>query len=1142
MVIALGGLPVRQTVSFLTHRMSKAVASALEPWTRRPALLFAGGLIPLLLLQLAQIGHAGPPSPMPPGPWQEDATLHAVCLVGEFAALAVGDHGTIWSTSDGGHNWELRPSGTSLPLYDLCFLTPEEGWAVGGETEPYTLRSRGVVLHTSDGGRTWVVRHPGGFPDDPTTGTDAAGPSDGKDSSRLDLESDRSSPPAASQRQSSGHLPRLRRVRFFTRRLGLAAGAPPESGQAGLFRTIDGGHTWEPLPSDNPTEWLAADFANPDTGALAGLRGESTRLREGGLEPGRNPRLGLRGLHGLALSDSRGGWLVGEGGLALATTNGGLVWQAPEGNFPEPVPALFDFQAVACRGPKVWIAGTPGSVIWHSPDFGENWTPQPTGQTLPIHALTLDDRGRGVAVGALGVILQTPDGGDQWQIVRGQHRRAGLWHLVGRASDARLILPVEYAGEHGYRTVLEAIAREDLPQATRSAPDWALRFAESVPRAGGSVGRTAWQFPLAVPGLEHDAEALWADWNRRNENRLDEVLTGHLVRQLRMWRPSVVVLEQPRDALQQLLRERLLIAVEQAADPTRWLAQQELAQLEPWTVDRVYAELPPGSTGSVQHDRHAPLPGWGVSVTAATRQAEGILRSEPIPTPARMAWQVIHSRPELDPSPPRAGFFAGLRIPPGSPARRENRALTVDPEELARQVRRQRNFEALAERAVAQPAQAARLVANLPALVEGLPAAQGADVLASLAQRYRETGQWDLAELTLAEIARRFRDEPAGWQAARQLIQWWSSSELAWRRLVREGTRNGQLVGNPEAAREALMTALEENRRQQLRASATLFDGDPDSAETQFEPTGSPPGTPAIPDPQPGVILAGGALERDFEGQLRHWQGQAMRVARQLERHAPGVQGEPAVLLPLAAAFRRQGFDDRTREILQRGATATGLWTLATQAEAWLATRQAPPEFPLLRSVRTPQSPQLDGVLSDRCWQRADEQRLRFPTEEARVPAGGSAIAFLCHDEEFLYWAGSLPRRPGGPVPVEDSPRRRHDAASAEFDQVSLLLDLDRDVHTGYRFVIDQRGQTGELCLEDPTWNPRWFVAVAADRTHWRFEAAIPWSELLPVPPGPGTAWMAGMVRSVPAVGIESLSFPATPLPRPESFVLLQFE
>jgi hypothetical protein len=130
---------------------------------------------------------------------------------------------------------------------------------------------------------------------------------------------------------------------------------------------------------------------------------------------------------------------------------------------------------------------------------------------------------------------------------------------------------------------------------------------------------------------------------------------------------------------------------------------------------------------------------------------------------------------------------------------------------------------------------------------------------------------------------------------------------------------------------------------------------------------------------------------------------------------------------------------------------------------------------------------------------------------------------------------GARPDRPG-------AKGRRHDLASPELDQVVLLLDLDRDFHTSYRFTVDQVGETADLCLADAKWNPKWHLAIAADETHWRFEAAIPWRELTPVAPGPLTHWLVGMVRVVPAVGAASWAQPALPIPHPQSLGLLRFE
>ena len=90
-----------------------------------------------------------------PSPLQDDAQLHDVHLLPGGQAWAVGDHGTIWHSPDGGGRWRLQPGDTSASLHSVWFINRREGWIVGGETEPVTHRSHGVVLHTTDGGLTW---------------------------------------------------------------------------------------------------------------------------------------------------------------------------------------------------------------------------------------------------------------------------------------------------------------------------------------------------------------------------------------------------------------------------------------------------------------------------------------------------------------------------------------------------------------------------------------------------------------------------------------------------------------------------------------------------------------------------------------------------------------------------------------------------------------------------------------------------------------------------------------------------------------------------------------------------------------------------------------------------------------------------
>ncbi|MFN7805827.1 MAG: WD40/YVTN/BNR-like repeat-containing protein, partial [Planctomycetaceae bacterium] len=576
-----------------------------------------------------------------PSPLQDDAQLHDVHLLPGGQAWAVGDHGTIWHSPDGGARWRLQPSDTEAPLHAVWFLNRREGWIVGGSTEPVTHRSQGVVLHTSDGGLTWDQLWPRPDPrDEHSRRNSDSAPAPLKGGS-FHFQPDRSGTTPSGQNPTANaspteqgpntsrpdkpvpglvtHLPRLRRVRFFTPKLGLAAGADENSEGGAVYQTDDGGHSWKMLGQSAEGEWLAADFANPDSGVVAGARGSTARLVNRALDSSRRPNIGDRGLFDLALLTAQRGWLVGDGALILTTTNAGLVWEAPENSPPAGLRHLFDFRAVACRGSHVWVAGIPGTFVWHSPNQGESWHAQPTGVTAPLTALTFADEETGIAVGAFGQILHTTDGGATWNVVRGAGRRVAFWQLHGHTPQVRLALPVEFSGDMGYRSLVEVLAREDTGQAAQFSRDFPLRLVEATTRAGGSAAHTAWQFPLAIPGLEQDHDRLLKEWNRRNENRFEELLKLHLVRQIRTWRPSVIVLDEPRDPLSKLIAAMVPTAVEQAADATQCLTLHEEAGLEAWRVNRVVQRLAPGEHGPIELEKHRLLPHLGLSNTLATR-------------------------------------------------------------------------------------------------------------------------------------------------------------------------------------------------------------------------------------------------------------------------------------------------------------------------------------------------------------------------------------------------------------------------------------------------------------------------------------------------------------------------------------------
>ena len=312
----------------------------------------------------------------------DDAELSAVTFVDRDHGWAVGDRGVIWRTEDGGRNWQFALSTTAAALRDVCFVDVQNGWAAGGQWRPYLASTRGVLLRTHDGGRTWD-QDPGLL------------------------------------------LPAIRKIKFFSAAQGWAVAEPSAIFPSAVFCTDTGGQSWAPLEDRDLTTWTVADFADGRSGAVAGGRGARSAITGRTLEAWQQPEFGLREPRALRLSTNNNGWLAGDGGLLALTHDGGRSWQQP----PAAAPAAdqFDFRALEVRGQQVWVAGAPGSRVMHSPDGGASWEAQSTNQSLPINALCFADEQHGWAVGALGTILATTDGGRTWQKQRAAAHARRSW-------------------------------------------------------------------------------------------------------------------------------------------------------------------------------------------------------------------------------------------------------------------------------------------------------------------------------------------------------------------------------------------------------------------------------------------------------------------------------------------------------------------------------------------------------------------------------------------------------------------------------------------------------------------------------------------------------------------------------------------
>ncbi|MEX0867042.1 MAG: YCF48-related protein, partial [Pirellulales bacterium] len=454
------------------------------------------GLSCSLFLSAASLCSAqAPVTPLVIGQ-REDAAINDVYFLDARHGWAVGERGAIWRTDDGGLRWSQSESGVSCGLSSVCFLDEQRGWAAGGWTEPYTHLSHGVVLTTDDGGHSW-------------------------------------------QALNRTLLPAVRQIQFFSPTRGIAVGRTSPHAAAGVFVTDDGGRSWSPLSSDVRSTWLAAGLTSTDSGLLVGCDGVNATLAGRSLRHGKPVGDRLRGLTAVKLIDQRQAWGVGEGGLLVQTTDAGKTWQTHAGRLPAGAEAC-DFAAIEIVGDHVWIAGSPGSRLLHSTDRGKTFHWQSSGQSVPLRAIQFVDPRRGWAVGGLGTILATSDGGVNWRRQRGGGERAAWLAVVDRADRLPLEMIAQLSAGEGYLGVVHTIVRDDLEVPEAADPNRRQREREALIAAGASHADAAWQFPARQPGLRLSPERIVDVWKADGQPgaaRLEE----HLVRQLRIWQPQVVV-------------------------------------------------------------------------------------------------------------------------------------------------------------------------------------------------------------------------------------------------------------------------------------------------------------------------------------------------------------------------------------------------------------------------------------------------------------------------------------------------------------------------------------------------------------------------------------------------------------------------
>jgi len=279
--------------------------------------------------------------------------------VNSFTVVAVGDSGTILTSTDLGQTWIPKVSPTGQTLYAVAQdlngnMGKSWGSAVGGD-------SGGVILGTTDDGNSWVAR---------------------------------AAPPSVMYAAS-----------FADSINGLAAGGSGE-----IWWTTNGGLTWSLKSTPLPVTWHGI-WVNPyniQVGWVCGENGSIMETTNAGASWIAQTSGTTSALRALTFIMDSVGVVAGDSGRILRTTNGGSTWVPVSSGVTDNLLDIY-YGGPYLGGLYGFAVGANGRIL-RFPQYGSTWVPETSGTTQNLRGVNyIRDLGRGGmnvwAVGDSGTIL-----------------------------------------------------------------------------------------------------------------------------------------------------------------------------------------------------------------------------------------------------------------------------------------------------------------------------------------------------------------------------------------------------------------------------------------------------------------------------------------------------------------------------------------------------------------------------------------------------------------------------------------------------------------------------------------------------------------------------------------------------------------
>ncbi len=973
---------------------------------------------------------------------RQDAAIHDLYALSSDHVWAVGDRGLILKSDDGGRSWKSQESGVTCPLRGIYFVDSQRGWAVGYQVQPFSHRSCGVILATSDGGKKW-------------------------------------------QLLSQPFLPALFGITKTESGNLLSWGSWSTHLSSSVFESMDGGLTWAPAPNVSQeyrkliplqSGWFGIDRTDS-------LWHWELHAQQRLVIPDGDRIVDIAKANDAMVA-------IGQSGEGYRLATGTLQPTAAKIKLEE---SAIGLSAVAGFSDRMWLANSAGDAVYRTLDNGDTWQKIATGFSLPIRKLVFLDGNRGWAIGELGNILATRDGGESWWIQRPGGSRVGALFLAEEAT----YIPwgaIAYCATELKRITTLVVFEEDS-RATYNRSVWRQR----VEAAAAAVGVSQVVFQQK-PSIQTDSSGV-ANPTPIHHGEVERYYQGLL----NIYRPELVFVCNGGDKSKNSVKENIL-----RASRTTESSRQEIRR-EPFRdrhdrLHKIYA-ISDVKIKSFELGGQQVLKQAGMLLSDVTHRATTLV-DERLDLYNDTHLLLLYT------DNPKEGVGNGLMdgFIASTEASRE-----VD---LSHQGSLQIVLGSAARRRSLD-----RLVASDQEIRDAIWNDAYRDVMATLtkdeidfadiwlAERLHEQGRWQRWQVVAEAVIRRQPDCGA--------------AELMWKQLL---TVAGSAEVNHWRSESVHDNQLQTGSSMVVTAAAEDSDNPPASP---FD-TGANRRTGGTVPTETTSVLDSSALDK---GQERVAQPNSQSsglptaalmawIVQQLPMRHPVLVGEPDVLLSLASWYSR--FPDNSPMAIE---VQNGLSRLSQQT--YLGNLQQAAQYELdqlqKRSSNKPanalvaslpdvgakaglrglegvtagvakERPLLDGKAEDSCWKETERLSLIPANAEAGVIATQIQFAY---DAEWLF---VLIECQGSETQSAAKPgeKRGYDSNLLGHDRFCLAFDLDRDRSSAFEFEVDQRGLTRDKCWQGISWNPRWFVAQHHGDRVWTSEIAIPVKAISDRPLSPG--------------------------------------